>query len=60
MKKKLFILMCILILSISASFARPITITTSCGKTIIVESGDFQDIGDLMDKVEKLDSAMCD
>ncbi len=60
MRKKIFVLVGMFLLSISAAFAGQITITTSCGKTVEVKSSDFKDTAELLEKTMLLDSALCD
>ncbi|MBR8704151.1 hypothetical protein [Porphyromonas levii] len=61
MKKRfLFLFGTALLLSTGAALASPITIETSCGKTVIVNSEDFKNTEELLKRVEKINDAMCD
>lgn len=42
-----------------SAFAHQVTINTSCGKTITVESGDYSNTKEMMKDVEAIDKAVC-
>ena len=42
-----------------SAFAHQVTVNTSCGKTITVESKDYSNTKEMMKDVEAIDKAVC-
>lgn len=42
-----------------SAFAHQVTVNTSCGKTITVESGDYSNAQEMLKDVEAIDKAVC-
>ena len=59
MKTKSFILLGFVLLSIGGVCAAPITVNTSCGKTVTIESSDYDTAQEVADAAIAIDAALC-